>query len=119
MLYLKITDKNKEIKFTAQGSVIKEIYQGEFSEGDEIYIRLDGTNTFAVQLDESLQESLIYCPNKSFTFTIPNARELKMFKSAEIQISCPLTLDTMLGIENSFVTGTKAIKNRQICLIFN
>lgn len=78
MLYLKITDKNKEIKFTARGSEIREIYHGIFNEGDEIYIRLDGTNTLAVQLDESLSKSHIYCPNKSFTFTIPTAKELQM-----------------------------------------
>ena len=78
MLYLKITDKNKEIKFTAKGSEIRETYHGELSEGDEIYIRLDGTNVLSIQLDSTLKESFIYCPNKSFTFTIPSARELKM-----------------------------------------
>ena len=78
MLYLTIKDKNKQVKFTAQGAVIKETYQGEFGEGDEIYIRLDGTNRLAVKLDPSMQESYVYCPNKSFCFTIPSARELKM-----------------------------------------
>ncbi len=78
MLYLKIVDKNKNMKFETQGSVIKETYYGKFSEGDEIYIRLDGTNTLAVQLDPNLQESLVYCPSKSFTFIIPTTRELQM-----------------------------------------
>ena len=78
MLYLKITDKNRSVKFDVKGSEIRETYFGNFEEGDEIYIRLDGTNTLAVKLDESLQESFIYCPNKSFTFTIPTVRELKM-----------------------------------------
>lgn len=78
MLFLKITDKNKNIKFTRQGTTLCETYEGELSEGDQITIRLDGTNTVALKLDQSLQESLVYCPNKSFTFTIPSARELKM-----------------------------------------
>ena len=77
MLYLKIIDKNNAVKFTAQGDVIKTTYAGEYSEGDKIQIRLDGTNTLAVQLDKSLRESFVYCPNKSFTFTIPSVRELK------------------------------------------
>ena len=78
MVYLKIVDQKNEVKFTAQGSVVKETFVGKLVEGDKIQIRLDGTNTLAVQLDESLQESFIYCPNKSFTFTIPTARELQM-----------------------------------------
>ena len=78
MIFLKITDKNKNIKFTRQGTTLCETYEGELSEGDQITIRLDGTNTVALKLDQSLQESLVYCPNKSFTFTIPSARELKM-----------------------------------------
>ena len=77
MLYLKITDKNKAVKFTAEGNEIKEIYNGTLCESDAISIRLDGTNTLAVRLDPSMQESLVYCPNKSFTFTIPSERELR------------------------------------------
>ena len=93
MLYLKITDKNKAVKFTAEGSEIKEIYNGTLCESDAISIRLDGTNTLAVRLDPSMQESLVYCPNKSFTFTVPSARELQMgyapnaFQGAEHLIS--------------------------------
>ena len=46
-------------------------------QGDKIQIRLDGTNTLALQLAPTLQESLLYCPNKSFTFVIPSAVELE------------------------------------------
>ena len=77
-MQLTITDKNKKPKFAATGNKIEEVYRGEFNEGDEISIRLDGTNTFAVQLDKSLQESFIYAPNKSFRFVIPSDRERKM-----------------------------------------
>ena len=78
MLYLKITDRQNNLKFTAKGNKICETYLGMLHEGDQISIRLDGTNTLAVQLDKTLQESFIYCPNKSFIFTIPSARELEM-----------------------------------------
>ena len=78
MLYLKIFDKCNNVKFEAKGSEIRAIYYGEWKEGDEVSIRLDGTNVLAMQFDETLQESYVYCPNKSFTFTIPNARELQM-----------------------------------------
>ena len=65
MLYLKIVDKNKNVKFEARGAQIRETYIGEFCEGDQIYIRLDGAQTLAVKLDETLRESFVYCPNKS------------------------------------------------------
>lgn len=77
MIYFDIIGKNKQIKFHAEKSEILECYRGELSEGDEIKIRLDGVNTFAVRLDPSLQESLIYAPNKSFSFKIPSPRELR------------------------------------------
>ena len=77
MIYLKIIDGQQKIKYENRGRTIFAVYYGEFYEGDKIQIRLDGTNTFAIQLDESMQESFIYCPNKSFTFTIPSAKELK------------------------------------------
>ena len=78
MLFLNIIDKNGAVKFLAKGSCIKAQYCGSLETGDKFQISLDGTNTIAVQLDESLQESYVYCPNKSFTFTIPSARELQM-----------------------------------------
>ena len=77
MIYLKIVDSQQQIKYENKGSTILAVYQGELNEGDKIQIRLDGTNTFAIQLDPTMKESLIYCPNRSFSFTIPNARELK------------------------------------------
>ncbi len=78
MLFLEIIDKNGEIKFAAKGEKIRATYQGRLNEGDKIKVRLDGTNTIAVKFDPTLEENIIYTPSKSFTFTIPNARELKM-----------------------------------------
>ena len=42
MVFLKIIDKTGAVKFTAQGDEIRETYQGEFSAGDTIQVRLDG-----------------------------------------------------------------------------
>ena len=58
MLYLEIKEKNGNVKFNAKGSLINEVYTGEFKEGDQIYLRLDGVNTVAVKFDEKLEESL-------------------------------------------------------------
>ena len=77
MIFLTITDGSGKEKFSAKGLEIKSHYQGVLAPSDKIQIRLDGTNTLAVQLDPNMQESLVYCPNKSFTFTIPSKRELQ------------------------------------------
>ena len=78
MLFLKIIDKNKQLKFQMQGQIIQTEYFGNLVEGDKISVYADGTNIISVQLDESLQESFLYIPNRSFTFTIPTERELQM-----------------------------------------
>ncbi len=77
MIYLKIADKTGAVKFTAQGDQIRETYAGQLNEGDKITLRLDGTNTLALKLSPTLQESLVYLPNRSFTYTIPSAWELE------------------------------------------
>ena len=77
MLYLKITDKQNNLKFEATGNKICETYIGELNEDDKISIRLDGTSALAVKLDKTLKESYVYCPNKSFNFIIPTKREMQ------------------------------------------
>ena len=78
MLFLKITGKDKTEKFSAKGSEIKTTYNGLLESGDEIKISADGVNVFSVQLDPTLKPSLIYAPNKSFKFVVPDKRELAM-----------------------------------------
>ena len=78
MLYLEIKEKSGKVKFSAKGSEISAVYNGLLNEGDQIVLRLDGVNTVKVKFDEKLKESLIYVPNKSFTYTIPTDRELYM-----------------------------------------
>ena len=78
MLDLRIFDKGKIEKFQALGKKIEAIYEGNFVEGDSIHIRLDGVDFIALQLDESLKESIIYVPNRSYEFSIPTKQELQM-----------------------------------------
>ena len=84
MLFLKITDKNNKLLFKTQGANILAQYDGSLSEGDKISISIDGGNVAAVRFSPLLEESIIYAPNKSFTFIIPSERELNMGYSPEI-----------------------------------
>ena len=78
MIFLTIADAGGKEKFFAKGERINAVYNGLFSEGSKIKIRVDGGNVIAVKLDPTLQESLLYLPNRTFTYTIPSVRELQM-----------------------------------------
>ena len=78
MLFLKITDKNNNPKFKTQGACIQTEYHGELVEGDKISLLIDGGKVAAVRFSPCIEESIIYAPNKSFTFTIPSEKELSM-----------------------------------------
>ena len=77
MLFLKVLGKDGAVKFESKGSVINALYESEFVEGDKIAVRLDGCNYVAIQLDETLKESIIYLPNRNYEFRIPSKRELR------------------------------------------
>ena len=78
MIFLTIADAGGKEKFFAKGERINAVYNGLLSEGSKIKIRVDGGNVIAVKLDPTLQESLLYLPNRTFTYTIPSVRELQM-----------------------------------------
>ncbi len=78
MLFLKVVDKNGKIKYECKGSSIENVYGCEYSQGDKITILLDGCSFISLQLDETLKESIVYVPNKSFEFVIPSEKERKM-----------------------------------------
>ena len=78
MIFLRISDKEGNIKFSDVGYCIDAQYRGVFNEGDRISIYVDGRKIVALKLDSTLKESFLYLPNKSFTFEIPAARVLEM-----------------------------------------
>ena len=78
MLTLKIIGADGAIKAEHKGMDIKAVYNGTLAEGDAIKVSLDGCDHIAVKLDETLAESIVWVPNKSFEFKIPSPHQLKM-----------------------------------------
>ena len=72
MLTLRIIGKDGSVRAEYKGMDIKAVYEGELVEGDKIKISLDGCDHIAVKLDETLAESIVWVPNKSFEFIIPS-----------------------------------------------
>lgn len=71
MLTLKVLNKNKEVLSSAQGKSISLNYDALYNEGDSIRVGSNTDTFIAVKFDETLEESIIYCPGKSFEFAIP------------------------------------------------
>ncbi len=78
MLTLKIIGSDGAVKFEQKGMNIDACYKGELTEGDKIKVSLSNCDFIAVKLDETLAESIVWVPNKSFDFPIPTAHQLKM-----------------------------------------
>lgn len=76
MLCLRILDKNNNVKAKYSGVNISVTYDGSFDDGDKIKITLDSGFYFALSLDKTLKESLIYVPNKSYEFLIPTKNQV-------------------------------------------
>lgn len=72
MLNLKILDSKGNVKLTKSGSNIKFTYNEVWEVGDRIKVLLDGCNFISVKLDDTLKESIVYLPSRSFEFVIPN-----------------------------------------------
>ena len=81
MILLKIVDVGRCEKFRACGDDIDIVYEGEFKDGDKIIIDLQGIDYIAVKLDEHLEESIVYCPNKRFYFIVPRGRAKDCYHS--------------------------------------
>ena len=71
MIYLKLIDKQGNLKFKEQGKELKISYSGEYAEGDKIRVDITEGEFVAVKLDEKLPESIVHIPNKSFIFEVP------------------------------------------------
>lgn len=77
IIYLKIKDVNGDVKFKAEGEKIDAVYENEYRVGDTIEVKISDSEYAALRLDETLKESIVYLPDKSFVFTVPfdNVRE--------------------------------------------
>ena len=72
MLNLKIIDNKGNVKVEKNGSDINFDYEATWEVGDKIKVLLDGCNYISVKLDDTLKESIVYVPSRSFEFIIPN-----------------------------------------------
>ena len=74
MIFLKIIDVGRCEKFRTCGDDIDIVYEGEYENGDKIIVDLRDIQYAAVKLDEHLEESIVYCPNKRLDFIIPRGK---------------------------------------------
>ena len=66
IIYLKIKDVNGDVKFKAEGEKIDAVYENEYRVGDTIEVKISDSEYAALRLDETLKESIVYLPDKSF-----------------------------------------------------
>ena len=71
MLTLKVLNKNKEVLALEKGKDITLNYDGIYAEGDHIRVESSIDKFISVKFDETLNESIIFIPGKSFEFLIP------------------------------------------------
>jgi hypothetical protein len=77
IISLKLLNEKGEIKFKAYGEEIDERYSGEYELGDKWRIDTDYSEYVKLQLDETMAESIMYLPDKTFEFRIPFDSERK------------------------------------------
>ena len=71
MIQIKIINVDGQEVFSAKDTDIDAVYYGEYSQGDKIVISKTGTEYLAIQLDETLAESIVFAPISTFEFPIP------------------------------------------------
>ena len=72
MLTLKIMDTKGEVLFERKGMNIEATYEGVLEPGYKIRVSLNSCEFIAVKLDPTLAESIVWVPNKSFDFIVPD-----------------------------------------------
>ncbi len=77
MLKLQIKDSNQNIKYELTDKAIDTVYEGGLSEGDTFSITSDFENFLFVKLDDTMQEALLYLPEKYFEFPVPSAEMIE------------------------------------------
>ena len=76
IINLKLLRENGDVKFKAYGNEIDEHFVGEYEHGDKFKIELCDGAFVALRLDETMKESILYLPDGTFEFAIPEGREL-------------------------------------------
>ena len=71
MAEVKIVNKNNEVLAEGKGESITLTYNGVYNEGDKIVVHKPGIDYIALQLDETLKKSIVYCESPVFEFEIP------------------------------------------------
>jgi len=79
MLTLKVLDKNREVLAEEKGKSIELNYGKAYQDGDYIRVESSIDKFVSIKFDDTLSESIIYIPGKSFEFPIP---------SPEVRIGC-------------------------------
>ncbi|MBQ9116851.1 MAG: hypothetical protein IJY04_07480, partial [Clostridia bacterium] len=75
MLTLKIMDTKGEVLFERKGMNIEATYEGVLEPGYKIRVSLNSCEFIAVKLYPTLAESIVWVPNKSFDFIVPDAAQ--------------------------------------------
>ncbi len=70
IIELSVIGANQEVKFFQKGVSIDAEYNAQYSQGDKIVVKSD-SEFLSVQLDDYLEESIIYIPCNGFSFEIP------------------------------------------------
>ena len=76
IINLKLLSECGDVKFKAYGNEIDEHFTGEYEAGDKFRIELCDTEFMAIRLDQTMAESIVYVPDGTFEFTVPQGREL-------------------------------------------
>ncbi len=77
IISLKLLNENGECKFKAYGEQIDTRYNGIYESGDKWRVEVDYSDFIKIKLAQSMSESIIYIPDKSFEFKIPFGDERK------------------------------------------
>ena len=77
MLKFDVIGKTGLKKAKAAGNKIDYVIDCDFLDGDKLRVFADSTNYISIKLNENLEESLIYLPNRYFCFAVPTERQME------------------------------------------
>lgn len=120
MIFLKIVDKDGNLKFKASGKDIEANYDAPYAEGDKIRIELAGTDKIALSLDETLKESFVYVPGKLYEFPIPFGDKARAYhpdawNKSKNQITVRTASDEEYYAYRNVALNTAAVRFNETC----